>query len=507
MSPGADLSVDEQRQQLLSWLDAAGDRSSATLRETHVSVLAFTSDRVWKCKKAVQLPFIDLSTLELRRTNCEREVALNRRLAPDVYLGVVPLVIDGEVVDYLVEMRRLPEDRMLSAVVASEGCAGGECVDAIADLLVRFHAHAPTGGEIDAAATPSALETLWKRSVEELRAAPSGLLDPATIARVESDAFRYLDGRASLFRDRISERRIRDGHGDLLADDVFCLAGGPQLLDCLEFDDRLRYGDVVGDIAFLAMDLERLGRADLASRLLARYRLESGDSWPASLEHFYVAYRALVRAKVACLRVTEDATAATSARALLALAARHLGQGRVRLVLVGGPPATGKTTTARELARVTGWPALHSDEIRKQLAGLAPAASAAAALGDGLYTPAWTDRTYTALVDRARDVLEHGESVILDASWSSEERRQEANALAARTGSELTSFVCDVPPQLAGQRAAQRAQQGTDASDAGAALAAALRDRFEPWPEAVVLDTSGAPERTADRMLAAVGLR
>ncbi len=500
----ADISVDAQREHLRSWLERHGVRGAA-VRETHVSFLAFTEARVWKCKKAVRFPFIDLSTAEKRRVNCEREVALNRRLTADVYLGVVPLEdADGAVVDHLVEMRRLPDQLRLSAAIGRE--AGAHCVDEIADALVRFHAHAATGGAVDRAASPAALEELWARSIDELEPFAGRVLDRATCERVAGDARRYLSGRTELLEDRIVSGCVRDGHGDLLADDVFCLPDGPRILDCLEFDDRLRFGDVLADVAFLAMDLERLGRRDLARRLLDRYAERAGDQWPPSLEHFYVAYRALVRAKVACLRVGEDADAASAAQALLSMTARHLAAGRVRLVLIGGPPATGKSTLARALGRLTGWPVLHSDEVRKALAGIAPTTSARSALDRGLYTDSWTDRTYGVLEDRARYELERGRSVVVDASWSADERRERAVRLAHQTASELTSFVCTVDPAVADARAAERERARTDASDASPLIAAELRTRFAPWPAAIDVDTSEAPDAVARRVLTRLGV-
>lgn len=503
----ADVGVAEQRRLLLAWLRERGVREVPVLRETHVSILAFTADRVWKCKKAVRFPFIDLSTLDRRLANCEREVTLNRRLAPDVYLGVVPLSdSEGTVVEYLVEMRRLPDDTRLSTVSGDSGLGAG-CVDEIADLLIRFHAHSPTGREIDRSATPPALEALWSQSLAELRPYCGAVLDPLLVDQVETDARTYLAGRSHLFADRVAGGRIRDGHGDLLADDVFCLSDGPRILDCLEFDERLRFGDVLADVAFLAMDLERVGRQDLAGRLLDRYRDGSADVWPTSLAHFYIAYRALVRSKVACLRVADDADARPLARTLLGLAAAHLAEGRVRLVLVGGPPATGKTTLARTLADITGWPVFHSDEIRKELAGLDPTSSAAAPLDGGLYASSWSERTYAALLDRARELLERGSSVILDASWSTEDRRIGAADLATRTASRLTSFRCTVEPHVADERAATRARQGLDASDATAAIAAELRSRFTLWPGAVPVDTTEPPDRVGQQVLARLGWR
>ena len=177
-----------------------------------------------------------------------------------------------------------------------------------------------------------------------------GLTPPVRVRRLV-DA--YLSGRAALFAARIDGGHVVDGHADLLADDIFCLPDGPALLDCLEFDDRLRYVDVIDDAAFLAMDLEYLGRPDLAEFFLDRYRELSGDDAPDSLRHFYVAYRAVVRAKVDCVRLTQGhPEAAADAQRHLAIAAEHLSRGAVRLVVVGGAPATGKTTVARRSGRI-----------------------------------------------------------------------------------------------------------------------------------------------------------
>jgi hypothetical protein len=162
------------------------------------------------------------------------------------------------------------------------------------------------------------------------------------VLEVDALAARYLAGRRLLFDRRITECRALDGHGDLLADDIFLLDDGPRVLDCVEFDDRLRWGDALADVAFLAMDMERLARQDLAERFLAAYREHAGDTWPASLAHHHIAYRAQVRAKVGAIRAAQgDDPAVAEARRLLALSRRHLEAGAVRLVLVGGYPALG----------------------------------------------------------------------------------------------------------------------------------------------------------------------
>jgi aminoglycoside phosphotransferase family enzyme/predicted kinase len=506
--PTPDISVSEQRRAFRSWLERQAGDVPLQFVETHVSILGMSPDRVWKLKKAVRYPFVDLSTAELRRRNARREVDLNRRFAPDVYLGVVPLSPDdngrGDVV---VEMRRMPEDRRLAVVASHERDRAPACVERIAVELARIHRDAPRSALIAAAGSVKTLSDLWERSVDEMKPFVPAVLEARELQRVADDARAYLAGRTALFDERVRGGRICDGHGDLLADDVFCLADGPRFLDCLEFDDDLRYGDVVADVAFLAMDLERLGHPSLATRLLAAYRDNSGDSWPDSLAHFYVAYRALVRSKVACLSVgTADSDAPWIARTLLGLAGEHLAQGRVRLVLIGGPPATGKTTVARALAASTGWVALHSDEVRKQLAGLEPTTSAAAGLDAGLYTPEWTARTYGALMESARSLLSRGESVILDASWSDGARRAGAEQLAQDTTSAIGRFVLSLPADVAEARARLREQRHADASDASApGVVGALRGRFAPWPDAVTLDMRRSPSAVVSTVLAELG--
>ena len=307
-------------------------------------------------------------------------------------------------------------------------------------------------------------------------------------------------GRRALFEARIAAHRARDGHGDLLADDVFCLPDGPRVLDCLEFDERLRFGDALADVAFLAMDLERLGRADLAEQFLAQYRAARHEDWPPSLEHFYIAYRAHVRAKVAALS-DDDA----GARQRSALALDHLERGEMRLVLVGGPPATGKTTTARAIAAATGWPVVRSDEVRKELAGIDVTSDAGAAIDAGIYSPAWTERTYAALCDRARDLL-------AERPFSRARRVMEQPTLA-RAGGRRRDGHDEQADRAAvrgafrrgRRRAARRFASHADVSDADATIAAMAAARFVPWPEAQVLDTTATPVEVARAALSFVG--
>lgn len=461
----------------------------AAAAETHLSVVFLLGDRAWKLPKPVRMAFVDQSTPELRARTCRREVDLNRRLAPDVYLGVLDLVRDGEAVDHLIEMRRMPDDRRLTTLALAGG--GHDEVVAVARRLAAFHAAAARSGPVAEAGDPDAVRRLWDDNLDELAVYRDVVLDGTRVDAVAATAHRYLDGRRPLFVGRIADGHVVDGHGDLLADDIFCLDDGPRILDCLAFDDRLRHGDVLLDLAMLVMDLERLGRADLADLLVTTYRRHTDEHHPASLAHHYVAYRALVRAKIACLRVDDEGPAARDrARDLLALCRRHLDRGEVRLVLVGGAPGSGKSTLAEGLAGERDWAVLSSDETRKDLLGIDHRRSAAAPFGEGAYRTEVTDRVHAALREQAGRLLAQGESVVLDASWTEARHRAAAVDLAAGHAATLVALECRLPVAVAQRRILGRGDSVSDADDEVAARLAAARD---PWPDAVVVDTSGDP--------------
>lgn len=458
--------------------------------ETHSSLVFFVADRVYKLKKAIDLGFVDFTDRRRRLEACRREVALNRRLAPDVYLGVADITdASGHVCDHLVVMRRMPADRRLSALVRANEPLEAR-LDSLVDLLVGFHRRAERSPAADEAAGVDALAGLWSDNSDAL-AGFDDLLDADAIEAVDVLAHRYLDGRRALFETRVSSGRACDGHGDLLADDIFFPDDSPTVLDCLEFDDALRLGDVLADIAFLAMDLERLGRRDLVGRLLATYRAVSGDDWPSSLAHHHVAYRAQVRAKVSAVRAAQgDGDAAVDARQLLDLARSHLDAGRVRLILVGGSPGTGKSTLAHEIGDATGALVIRSDVVRKELAGIPSHLSAAAPFGEGLYSARSREAVYTELLDRADRALGMGQVVVLDASWTEEPERIRARRVAEATSSDIIELRCVAPAELLEQRIRRRALAGGDASDADADVAAMMAARSDPWPDAVDIDTS-----------------
>ncbi len=479
--------------------------TGADLAETHSAVVFFVGDRAYKLKKPVDLGFLDFRSRSVRQAVCHREVELNRRLAPDVYLGVADVHDpDGEVCDHLVVMRRMPADRRLSTLV-TRGEPVHDHLWELAHLVAAFHARAERSVAADAAASPGALAGRWSDNTAAL-AASGQVVDRATVDRVHALAVRYLEGRHPLFERRIAEWRACDGHGDLLADDVFCLDDGPRVLDCIEFDDQLRYGDTLADVAFLAMDLERLGHPELGERFLRAYRTHADDTWPASLEHHHIAYRAQVRAKVAAIRAGQGhEPSVAEARRLLDIARGHLEAGRVRLVVVGGLPGTGKSTVARAVGDALGAIVLRSDEVRKELAGLPTHHPSPDAFGEGIYTPTATADTYGALLARAEVALAMGETVILDASWGEERWRDLARAVAARTHADMVELRCQVATEVAAERIRSRAAAGRDPSDATPAIAAAMAATADPWPTATTIPTGEPPSVSVAEALDAVG--
>jgi aminoglycoside phosphotransferase family enzyme/predicted kinase len=472
--------------------------------ETHISTLVFTEDHVYKVKRPVRFGFVDLSTSAARLAACRAEVTLNSRLAPDVYEGVGVFSHPDGHEEPVVVMKRLPESRRLSELIAVGDPAVGIHLQQIAAKMAGFHLCVPGSAKVDADCSANAVARLWQSNVAEFRDVAGSSIDSRHIDEIEALALRYVTGRQALLSERVARGRAVDGHGDLLADDIFCLDDGPRMLDCLEFDDRLRHCDALSDVASLAMDLERLGRPDLAERFLSAYATYSGDSWPASLAEMYLAHRAVVRAKVACLRGGPGSV--QEARLLTAIALRHLREGEVRLVLIGGLPATGKSTLGKRIEAATGWSLLRSDAIRKHLAGIEPTEDAGAAFGAGIYSPQATALVYAAMLARAESLLQRGQSVILDASWLRQCWRDEAAGVATRSCATLVGFRCEAPRECTSARLARRSLAKDDPSDATTQIADAMAAAVEPWLEAAVVDTSGLLQDSVEEALSVLGL-
>ncbi len=444
--------------------------------ETHLSTLFFYGDRVVKVRRPLAHGLADFRSLERRRLSCEREVALNRPLAPDVYLGTATITTDGSPVEHAVVMRRLAKDRNL-ATMARHGLGLEAEMERLAAALARFHAEADRSDRIDAAATGRALWQRWLGVEEALGRFIGPVVDAARYRELTALARRYVEGREPLFHRRIAEGAVCDGHGSLEASDVFCLDDGPRVLDRLELDEERRYADVLADVASLVQDLELAGARGAAEALVAAYERSSGREQPASLLHFYVAQRAHARLLTQCLRQEhglrqEQGVRAASPALLVDQALGHLRAALPRLVLVGGLPGSGKSTLA---AWVAGQ--LDADVLAARQAPRHPEHPA------GGHPRSAIER----LCERAGTLLATGRSVVLDAGWSSAADRRLAEEVARRSSAQLVALRCECRRE---ERAARIARRSGGGEPAASALGPEVVE--DPWPEALVVDTSSA---------------
>nr|WP_309229160.1 MULTISPECIES: AAA family ATPase [unclassified Mycolicibacterium] len=273
----------------------------------------------------------------------------------------------------------------------------------------------------------------------------------------------------------------------MLTGDIFCMPDGPAILDCLEFDERLRHVDCSDDVAFLAMDLEFLGRKDLADFFIAEYQRLSGDTATTALVDFYIAYRAGVRAKVDCIRIDQGSqSAATDARRHLDIALDHLRSGTVRLILIGGGPGTGKTTLAHGLAEQLSAQVISTDDVRRELQERGLLGGPAGILNEGLYSSDNVAAVYDTVLQRAQQTLALGRSVILDGTWRNPDFRQRARAVASEQSCPTVELACTVPIDEAKERITQR--QITN-SDATPQIADGLAANGADWPDAHLINT------------------
>jgi aminoglycoside phosphotransferase family enzyme/predicted kinase len=454
--------------------------AAVELVETHVSWVFLAGDRVVKVKKPVSYGFVEHTALESRRRSCEDEVRLNRRLTDGVYLGVVPVVhgpagyrvdTEGTPVEWATLMRRLPAKGMLDAILAS-GEIPPHLGQRLVDRLISFHRDAAAfcGGPADeAAVAASAVVTDNLTQLEPFAGEPLG---PVQLGLVAEALRGFIVERGDLLRGRAAAGWIREGHGDLRIEHV-CLEEGAdgaiQIFDCVEFSRSLRCADVASDLAFLLMDLERLGAQEAAAALVARYRA-AGLKLPDTLLSFYKAHRALVRAKVACLRrhavthVAARAGLAVEAADYLDLATAAAVTVRPALIAMTGLSGTGKSTMAMALARALGVPVFASDAVRKELAG--QASPAPAAWERGLYAPERVEATYERLIELATQTLGAGRAAILDATFLDGKRRDRLATVARTAGVPLVLVETTCDEETAAGRILMRARRGDSRSDA-----------------------------------------
>jgi uncharacterized protein len=459
---------------------------------THISWVFITDHDVWKLKRPVDYGFVDYTSVERRRHFCHEEVRLNRRLAPDVYLDVVPVRLrdgfhsfasTGTIVDYAVRMRRLPE----AASAESRLWLGALTHDDLARLAGRLAAFYATAAPASSAGSLDVLRANVEENFAQVRPFVGRFVESETFEAVRAWQLGILARNVKAFETRQLQGRIRDGHGDLRLEHVYFEGEQPIVIDTIEFNDRLRIADVAADVAFLAMELEARSRADLAASFLAAFARESDDYDLYAVVDFYLSYRAWVRGKVAAFLAADPSTEsekvarkAREAERLFALA-RTYSEPRAdggAVLAVGGLIGAGKSTLAHALGRSLGVVTIDSDRTRKALAGVAPTQPAPREA----YTAAFTRRTYDELLRRADVVLSSGRGVILDATFRGRDLRLSARELARRHGRpfRFIEAMCDDDTVRARLRA--RAA-GVSVSDATEDMLDRFRREFEPITE------------------------
>jgi aminoglycoside phosphotransferase family enzyme/predicted kinase len=468
------------------------------LRQTHISVICLTDDVVYKIRKSVKFSFLDFSTLAQRRFDCEREVELNQRLAPDVYLGIVPIVRrdgrvyvegPGEVIDWAVKMNRLPDSATLEQRL-QRGEVGPEMIGMLGRRLAAFHAAAASSAQIAEYGRYEAITHNVLENLEAVHGSGDAVIDAEQLARLTQLVRQRLESDRELIIRRMERRVPRDTHGDLRLDHVYFFPDRDPpadlcVIDCIEFNDAFRYADPVADIAFLIMDLKYHGHPELARRLTDEYFVAAGDEEGRQLLPLYVSYRAAVRAKVATLELAETEipeaerkAASERARGLwiLALSELEVPSRRSCLVLVGGLQGTGKTTLARGLSEAAGFTVIRTDVVRKELIEKSQLASPGRSNTAGIYAEERIDQTYEECLHRAVELLRLGRRVIVDATFAREVQRQKFLEAARCLGIPAYFLNCQADPEIVHRRLDARSG---DASDADWQVYQAAVDKWE----------------------------
>jgi hypothetical protein len=495
------------------------------LIETHISWVLLTGRFAYKIKRPVRYAFIDLRSPAQRRSLCHEEVRLNRRFAPELYLGVRAIRRRkgearigglGPVIEDAVRMRQFPHSQELDALLQAQRIEPAELAT-FGTELARIHASLPVAHAGQEWGEPGAQIAGIKHNAAECVRAGAALGETATLRELQARLGAWADAAWPLLARRFAARRVRECHGDLHAGNI--VRYGERLLpfDCLEFDPALRWIDVADEVSFLLADLEARQRPLHAQGFLGGYLCASGDYQACLLAPVFKAHRALVRAKVIALTAAAHGTTRATARearhrfrTYLACAQRALAPARPALVLMTGLSGSGKTWLAERLAPPLRAVHLRSDIERKRLAGLAPLARTASALARGLYARKTTVTVYERLAECAADTLAGGYTTIVDATFALAEDRLRFRALAARLGVNLCIVYCQAPRRLLEKRIIERGRRRRDPSEANIDVLHWQEAQFTapaPYEASLVLDAARLAPQALVRRIAAAAAR
>jgi len=444
------------------------------LEQTQMSFVFLTDDYAYKVKKPVDLGYLDYTTLEKRLYFCNKEIELNRRLCADAYLEVAKITRhnnsfsiggDGEAVEYAVRMRRLPQKRMMDYLLEKNGVTD-EMVSRLAEKVAAFHRQAATDKEISAF---GGLETIIQNTEENFSQTDKYIdktISERQLEHIVGYTRRFIAQNKPLFAERVREGHIRDCHGDLHTAHI-CFEDGICVYDCIEFNDRFRYGDTASEVAFLAMDLDHHGRADLSRSFVNKYIGFSRDEGLKKLLPFYKCYRAYIRGKVACFKLDDPYIRPEERRQTRETAAGYFDlayayvKSKPSLFITMGLVGSGKSTLAQALAKRMGLVVISSDATRKRLASIPRTEHRFEEFDTGIYSPEFSRKTYDTMFAQAEEILRDGGSVILDASFIKAAERQKAKEIAEEAGALFFTLECNLDEELTRQRLSHRLEEET----------------------------------------------
>ena len=463
--------------------------------ETHISKVFLTGPYAYKIKKPMDLGFLDFSSIDKRRFYCDQEVMLNRRLTKDIYLDVVPIsfkqntyVLGGKrnIVEYAVKMRQLNDSHSLCRMINRQEINRDDITD-LGQKLAQFYVHAPISEHLTAEEGWQNILEACRENFRQTQAFSKPLPYKETWEAVQKATLCFLQTRKSYFIHRFKTGKIRDCHGDLRTEHIYFTDTGIQIIDCIEFNERLRHIDMISDIAFLLMDLDFRGVPGIGDDLLNEYLKGTDDLNGFLMLKFYKCYRAFVRYKVNCIFLASPEITARERKEKTLEMHKHLDLAheyalefsRPGIWIICGMPATGKSTIANALGQALEIEPLHSDIIRKTLFGLEPHECGGTRFKEKIYSSSGTQLTYKTLLHRARQELAKGSSVILDATFSRASQREQLIALTKEKGITPVFIECQTPESIMKERLLER-QFTPSVSDARLENFNALKSRYQP---------------------------
>lgn len=463
---------------------------SVRLVETHISWVLLAGRYAYKIKKAINLGFLNFTSLQARQFYCSEEIRLNRRLASRIYLDVIPIGGNFDApelgiqpaIEYAVRMRRFATAKQLNHLLA-RGKVMPQHMDSLAAALAAFHGGLPQADANSAFGAPATIRAAAMQNFETLLSLLTAQPDRNAVAELRLSTGNAYSACEQYFIQRHAQGCVRECHGDLHLGNIVLIGKQPVPFDGIEFNPALRWIDVMDEVAFLVMDLLHGSRPDLAFRFLNAYLEETGDYAGVSVLRFYLAYRAGVRAKVSAIRAFQDPVqmqAMTACRNYLALAAECLSRRRPALIITHGLPGSGKSTFAQDaLERLNGI-RIRSDVERKRLFGMNPLDDSHSRAGDGIYGADATRRTYARLNELARDLLDAGFPVIVDAAFLKQDEREQFHALALSLSVPFAIVSMQASPATLDTRIMRRRNAASDASEADLGVLQMLQASQQP---------------------------